>query len=259
MKKFFFLLIIISGSLYYYYSISEPTPEKEVASDKTNIPNKVVLKKKTPITIQKPTHSHTTATSSIVAVSAPEPSTVDLDNAPSTEEETLATLSRALFIYASPEKTKEEFIENLGKWNIGPTVAEDKNPYTGSMSIIRTRKTLPGSRYIHAQYFANDDGTQTLQHLSFEYKPGKGQFEKTMNQVKKQFEIKSNPVNKKAGFISWNSRNGYNIWVKELTKEDLKENPFNAYTDKDVGTIRVAVELEIHEHMKGSSDIPPSN
>ncbi len=48
-------------------------------------------------------------------------------------------------------------------------------------------------------------------------------------------------------FISW--RHGdYVVWAKKMELSDLQNDPFNAYTEADVGVVRVAVELEIHDH-----------
>ncbi|NJL71061.1 MAG: hypothetical protein HC888_05310 [Candidatus Competibacteraceae bacterium] len=38
----------------------------------------------------------------------------------------------------------------------------------------------------------------------------------------------------------------YIVWVKKMAKDDLQDDPFNSYTSADSGTVRVAVELEIH-------------
>ena len=63
----------------------------------------------------------------------------------------------------------------------------------------------------------------------------------------KQFKIQSAPTLEKKDFISWN-QDGHTIWAKIQTKEDFAHDPFNAHDDSDVGTIRVAKELEIHDH-----------
>ena len=59
------------------------------------------------------------------------------------------------------------------------------------------------------------------------------------------FNVSSAAV-EKPDYHLWNLPNGYILWVKKLDSSDLLDNPFNAYSSADIGTIRVAVEQEIH-------------
>lgn len=254
MKKTF-VLLTISVALFIYYSSSEKseqTVDETIQEDSTETNHvhdedhqkdhsqTVSQTKKTQQPTSSPAKTHSNSSRE-----------VDLNSTPHTESEALASLSRALYVYSSPKekKTKEDLIENLEIWSLAPTLAEDSNPYTGTMSIVRTQKTLPGSRYIHAQYFSSEDGSQVLQHFSFEVRPGEGQFERVVAQVRENFSITSIPVAKRSGYVAW-SHKGQSIWVKEMSASDIKNeehNPFNAYSKKDIGTIRVAVEIDPHD------------
>ncbi|MBT7608306.1 MAG: hypothetical protein HN576_01025 [Bacteriovoracaceae bacterium] len=172
---------------------------------------------------------------------------------PQTENESRLALSSIMSQFSNPQRKKEEMITMLNELKLAPILKEDSNGDTGSMTVIRTEKTLPGSRYFHAQYFSDSNG-QTLQHLSFEFRPGPGAMEKAVATVIKEFNIQTDPTMKKDGFISWNKNNRYTIWIKRLTLEDFKGDPFNAYVPDDVGTIRVAMELEIHGHYDGHQE-----
>jgi hypothetical protein len=172
---------------------------------------------------------------------------------PLNEKESLTAYSNIMFQFSNPKRNKEELITILNEWNLKPLLKEDSNEDTGSMTIVRTEKTLPGTRYFHAQYFSDSNG-QTLQHLSFEFKPGPLAMKQAISVIQQEFKIQSKPTMKKDGFISWNKDDRYTVWIKKLTAEDLKDDPFNAYSPLDVGTIRVAMELEIHDHYEGHQE-----
>jgi hypothetical protein len=56
----------------------------------------------------------------------------------------------------------------------------------------------------------------------------------------------STPSTSRDGYALWKLSDGRILWVKRMDMDDLKDDPFNAYSADDVGTIRVAVESEIH-------------
>ena len=55
-------------------------------------------------------------------------------------------------------------------------------------------------------------------------------------------------------FVKWDLDEHRIIWVKKMGAEDLRDDPFNAYTAADIHTIRVAVEPEIHDRDHADSD-----
>ncbi|ATH06760.1 hypothetical protein BIY24_02030 [Halobacteriovorax marinus] len=140
----------------------------------------------------------------------------------------------------------EALKNSLTKSGLDIVSTKDSNPYTGSMTVLRTNNSLPGTRYFHAQVFTDEAGKPFVQHMSFEYRPSADAFAEAVAAAKKTFGLTKVADVRKDGFYSWNTDDGYIIWIKRMTKEDLKDDPFNAYTDKDVGTIRVAKEIEIH-------------
>lgn len=140
----------------------------------------------------------------------------------------------------------EELLSYLKNSGQDPMLTRDKNPYTGDMMIVRTNNPIPGTRYFHAQYFQDASGEPFVQHMSFEYKPGPTALADALTAIKNTFSNLSDPTVQSADYVQWKLDDDYILWIKKLGPEDLKDDPFNAYGPQDVGTVRVAVELEIH-------------
>lgn len=164
-----------------------------------------------------------------------------------TDEESLGKTSALLKGAMDSRNDSNQLKDELRKLDLIPVISYDKNPYTGNMRVLRTKKNLSGTRYIHAQYFENEDGVETLQHLSFEYRPGPGALAKAVSAIKSEFKLEKDPNIVKKDFAGWTLGNGYVVWCSKRNLESLKEDPFNAYTDNDDGTIRCATELDPHE------------
>jgi hypothetical protein len=129
-----------------------------------------------------------------------------------------------------------------------PVVTQNFNPDTGKMLIVRTGEALPGTRYFHAQFFEDENKQPYLQHMSFEFRPGPDAMDKAVKAVESQFPGLGKPSIKNADYIQWQTKNDYIVWVKRMSAEDLKDDPFNAHTKADAGTIKAAVEQEVHDH-----------
>lgn len=140
----------------------------------------------------------------------------------------------------------KDIVDRLEGLGLTPVVAKNSNESTGSMYTVRTKNSLPGARYFHAQLFTDENGKQFVQHMSFEYRPGENAFAEGVATAIREFGLSESPAIKKDGFYSWNTNDGYVIWVKKMSEEDIKDDPFNAYSKKDIGTIRIAKEIEIH-------------
>lgn len=163
------------------------------------------------------------------------------------EKKSLIVVSSFLNDAGKGDLPMNSFVEDLKKLNLRPVIMKDENEYTGGLNIVRTSEALPGTRYIHAQYFDGENATSLLQHLSFEFRGGENAFEMVKKVIKEQLNITTPPIQESDSYISW--RIGKRIvWIKKLDLADIsKANPFNSYDLKtDVGTIRVAIELEIH-------------
>jgi len=141
---------------------------------------------------------------------------------------------------------KNSVTETLEKLKLEPIQMDSENPYTGKLSIIRTKNILPGTRYFHAQYFSSNNQSHYLQYISFEFKPGPESLAIVKEMVRKEFNL-AKPVTENENYVSWKKEDRV-IWIKKLDVNDLKKkDPYNSYDLKtDVGTVVMTVETEIH-------------
>lgn len=148
---------------------------------------------------------------------------------------------------AFQERNKSEVLmKELTRLELEPQMAIDTNPYTGEMKIVRTKGSIKGTRYLHAQYFTDENGQEFLQHLSYEIPGGEGAFQRQIELIQARYNL-SKPIRSNKDFIQWNLNENMEIWIKVLSAEDLGNDTLNAYTKDDIGTIRVAIEKKIHE------------
>ncbi len=186
------------------------------------------------------------------AASVPEPSRPLASNAgktpnvPKPADSSLEAMGHTLGQIGQPAFSLKGLLEDLQRTGQQPLVVRDDNPDSGEMLIVRTKSPLPGTRYFHAQYFTDESGDRFVQHMSFEFKPGADSMSEAIASVERNFAGLSRPVVQRADYVKWKLDNHYIVWVKKMAAADLQEDPFNSYSLSDDGTIRVAVELEIH-------------
>ena len=161
-------------------------------------------------------------------------------------EQKAALESLSTILAQADHSSLTQLLEQLQKSGQQPLLARDANPDSGEMFIVRTKSPLPGTRYFHAQYFTGEDGQRFVQHMSFEFKPGPDAMEAAIATVEKTFTNLTRPKVKRPDYVKWGMDDKYIVWVKKMTAAELKDDPFNSYSLDDEGTIRVAVELEIH-------------
>jgi hypothetical protein len=155
----------------------------------------------------------------------------------------LKQMTQVLLSYTVSEKKLAELMVALKQDQQEPFQVKDKNPDTGEMIIVRTKSPPPGTRYFHAQYFTDENNQSFAQHMSFEFRPSPEAMEQAIQTVQETFSGLGAPMEERRDFIQWELPNGYVVWVKRLDQEDISNNPFNAYTPGDIGSIRIAVEL----------------
>lgn len=168
------------------------------------------------------------------------------------ERASLRSMAKTLSDYARPRSSVKDLVADLKSAKQEPVVARNSNPDTGEMVIVRTKSPLPGTRYFHAQFFADENDVPFVQHMSFEYKPSPRALDEAIEAVQSSFGLTDPPVRRSGDFAKWRLDNGYAVWIKKMSFEDLRHDPFNAYTRKDEGVVRVVLEQEIHED--GESD-----
>lgn len=164
----------------------------------------------------------------------------------SVELESLKNMSSILSQAAEQKFTLTNLVESLNESGQRPLVARDENPDTGEMIIVRTKNPLAGTRYFHAQYFKDEAGARFVQHMSFEFKPSSNAMREAIATVEKTFSNLSRPRVQREDYVQWGLNDKYIVWVKKMGASDLMDDPFNSYSSSDDGTIRVALELEIH-------------
>ncbi len=161
------------------------------------------------------------------------------------EQASLSRLSELLAEYSKPAVRLKDLVQQLDKDGQAPLVTHDSNEATGEMAIVRTQSPLPGTRYFHAQFFNDGDYNSFAQHISFEYRPSPSALKEAIASIRRTFSL-GEPEVSREDYAKWKLDDGHIIWVKKMAHEDLKDDPFNAYTEADIGTVRVAVEAEIH-------------
>ena len=140
-------------------------------------------------------------------------------------------------------------LEQLQKLRLQPNLYQDSNPETGTLSVVRTEKPFPGTRYFHAQYFSSDKQKPFLQHMSFEIPPNKDSLRVAAQAIKDTFGSLPQAHTQTANMIAWTWKGKYTVWALKLDKDSLVSDAFNAYTAQDEGTVRIAIELEVHNHV----------
>jgi hypothetical protein len=239
-KKIFLVLLLTAGVGIWYYLSNNQVPVSE--QDDLDTDNQV---QQTQTTQTKDPKAITPVGKALPKQIIQKPAKIA--KKPDSEETALDGFAEVLSIYNKSPISYEPLLEQLENWGLAPKIAKDSNEYTGTMAVIRTGNTLPGTRYFHAQYFSDENGENHLQHMSFEFRPGPDAFNQAIKKVRQRFSLPEKPNYQKGDFVSWNLDNGYIVWVKKMGAEDLKDDPFNAYTIEDTGTIRVAMEIEIHD------------
>ncbi|MEZ0391972.1 MAG: hypothetical protein ACAH59_07150 [Pseudobdellovibrionaceae bacterium] len=164
------------------------------------------------------------------------------------DRQSLEDMTQTLFQYTRPDTQLRDLVDYLERSRQEPMLTRNENADTGEMVIVRTKSPLPGTRYFHAQYVKDENDKGFVQHMSFEFKPGPEAMNQAQEAVRKFFPNLSDPQDQKEDFVKWNLDQDHILWIKRMGPQDLKDDPFNAYSKDDVGTIRVAVEVEIHNH-----------
>jgi phage antirepressor YoqD-like protein len=235
MKKFLLVLIVLALALIY---IVGPIPEDKVDLKQTD--TSAAFKNNSKKLDLVGSKGMPVATAKI-----PKVNITKRTNKPVNYEESLSYHTETLTRYVNYDLSQSDLVEDLGRLGLKPTQSKISNSL-GSSNTIRTEKGLKGTRYFHAQFKGNQEGAEVLQHMSFEIPPGAESFSKAQASVAKMFNLPTKLKINQDDFKAWPLDNGYIVWIKKLTQADLDNNPFNAYTKEDVGTIRVAVEVDIH-------------
>lgn len=168
------------------------------------------------------------------------------------QEEALLEMNRYMAAAFMVPDSHEKLLEMYREKGLSPDLSQSSNPHTGKMITIRTQNSLPGVRYPHSQLFSNDRNEMEMQHTSVEYRPGPQAFERVNEMVKELYQVKDGVSSQDGRFIKYKLGKDQILWVQKMAPKDLKDSPFNAYEETDVGTIRMAIEQEIHFEEEGA-------
>ncbi len=164
------------------------------------------------------------------------------------ERAALTNYAGTLYEFSRKGANPKSLIQRLTQQGLKPEVAQDFNKETGKLLVVRTEETLPGTRYFHAQFFEDENKQPFLQHMSFEFRPGPESMKTAVDAVQEKFPGLGRPESQSDGYVLWKTQDGYVVWVKKMSAQDLKHDPFNAYAPEDVDTVRVVVEQDIHSN-----------
>ncbi len=168
----------------------------------------------------------------------------------SPSEESAEALSILFKKFVASESDSESLMSDLKGLDLeAKRTIQDLGEGRG-FSVVRTMNSLKGTRYFHAQFFSDENGKEHLQHMSFEMS-AKEPFERVRELAKAYLSSEIESETKRSDYHLWKMKNGYNVWVKVMTKEELLDDPFNAYTENDAGVRRLVIEQEIHPEGDG--------
>lgn len=177
------------------------------------------------------------------STTSPAPAPARLPPPSARELQSLREMARIVRDAVKPGARMEDLIRVLQEGRQQPFVSRNGGAETGALMIVRTKNPPPGTRYFTAQYFTDANGAKSLQHISFEFKPGSTSYEEA---VKISREILGAPAEVRGRFTKWNLPDNRIHWINEPTVEQLIENPINPHTKEDAGTVVFAIEDEIH-------------
>ena len=111
----------------------------------------------------------TLSTNEVKPIASPTGTPVDKHGV---ELASLNKMTQTILDFSNNSKRFEDLMFQLKNENQEPYISQDRNAFTGELTIVRTKSPLPGTRYFHAQYFSDENGEKFLQHMSFQSKPG---------------------------------------------------------------------------------------
>lgn len=147
-------------------------------------------------------------------------------------------------------------VNNIKALGLTPQKTIDENPYTGRLTIIRTANALQGTRYLHVQMPGINPKDEFVQHMSFQIRPGKDSFDKAVAMMQKSLPKGSKIQEQSSEFVKWSIEGGKEARVEILnTMDQLHSSKYDAVSKDDLGTVKVTVEIAIHETEGEHSDL----
>lgn len=229
-------------------SLTKSRATTEESSDAEGVRSAKALATPQASMTQEPVGANGGIRSAQAAASGASNATSPMGPATGEERASLDTLATILFDESRHSTTKPaEFVNKLVRLGYQPMVARDSNEATGTMVVVRTKNALPGTRYLHAQFFSDEHGQFFPQHISFEFRPSQSMGD-VVASLEQRFGKLGRPTTNDGVWMTWKLPNDYSLWIKRLEPADLDGNPYNAYSPADVNTLRVALEKDVPGH-----------
>lgn len=164
-----------------------------------------------------------------------------------TEIQSVVEITKAMSKAIALDLTSHQFMKMISDTlKLQPQFLDEGTSSIGSFVTVRTHNSLEGTRYLHAQFTGEKNKADFLQHASFQVRPGPDSFKKAVEALDEVLP-KNKKVKETSGdYVLYSSGDGYVAWVKVADMEDLQSNDYNKASPKDVGTIIVTIEQEIH-------------
>jgi len=156
-----------------------------------------------------------------------------------------------VFEFRKEPKEMINFLEDAG---LKAIVDKKNSPYLGTTWVVHSDKSLPGTRYYHAEYDGDDADHLFLRYLSYEYAPGDRSFAQVIKSIESSYPVKDKKTIIADGLIHYEmEKDGipYTLGVKKLNAEDLLNDPIYPHDENDIGAISVKLQLNIedeHDH-----------
>jgi hypothetical protein len=159
------------------------------------------------------------------------------------EKISLQAMTDLIVSFAQPKRDLHQLIKQLNDTNQRPSLNIEHSQVSGDLTIVHTENPPPGTIYFHAQFFSTPGTKDSMQHMSFQFKPDPQAMNDAISAVQGSIRGLGTPTLQTDNFVQWNLPGGtYVIWVKRLNQEDVENDPFNPYMPEYIGSIRVAVE-----------------
>ncbi|MAF77993.1 MAG: hypothetical protein CME63_11430 [Halobacteriovoraceae bacterium] len=188
-------------------------------------------------------------------ISAPEKGTIEKKEfiPQNKDEEALLRLNQTVAKVFENKEDPREFISFLEENELAPEQSVSSNEYTGTMIMIRSGKGLPGTRYYHAQYMGDNPDSTFLQHLSYQYRPGPDSLPRSIQAAEATYNVQNKKVYRDGNFITYDigEEGTHQLSIEKAKYENLKDDPYNAYTPEDDGVVITRIELKIHDDNEG--------
>ncbi|HAG92183.1 MAG TPA: hypothetical protein DCL41_09935 [Bdellovibrionales bacterium] len=166
---------------------------------------------------------------------------------PQNSKDSLSQMLQALILFGRPDAHLNDLIQYLIQTKQKPVIYSDHSAGEDAKILnIRTKRPLLGTRYFSAHY-ETDHGKLFVASISFETQESFVHTRQRIETLLSQENLPSQAVSLNENHTRlWELNNGYQIFLKKLTWEDLVNHPTNAYTKKDVGTVFISIEKKIH-------------